>query len=69
MCDTMVRVEPGHVLFAKNSDRDPNESQLLEWHPAQDHDPGSSVRCPYLEVPQVARTNAVLIASVLDVGC
>ena len=62
MCDTMVRVEPGRVLFAKNSDRDPNESQLLEWHPAQDHDPGSSVRCTYLEVPQVARTHAALIS-------
>jgi len=62
VCDTMVRVEPGSVLFAKNSDRDPNESQLLEWHPAQDHDPGSSVRCTYLEVPQAARTNAVLIS-------
>ncbi len=62
MCDTMVRVEPGRVLFAKNSDRDPNESQLLEWHPAQDHDPGSSLRCTYLEVPQVVRTNAVLLS-------
>lgn len=62
VCDTMVRVEDGRVLFAKNSDRDPNESQLLEWHPAQHHDPGSSVHCTYLEVPQVVRTNAVLLS-------
>jgi secernin len=62
VCDTMVRVEPGLVLFAKNSDRDPNEPQLLEWHPAQDHSPGCSVRCTYLEIPQVAHTHAVLLS-------
>lgn len=62
MCDTVVRVEPGRVLFAKNSDRDPNESQLLEWHPAREHDPASTLRCTYLEIPQVARTHAVLLS-------
>lgn len=62
MCDTMVRVEPGVVLFAKNSDRDPNESQLLDWHPAREHPPASTVRCTHLEIPQVARTHAVLLS-------
>jgi secernin len=62
MCDTVVRVEAGRVLFAKNSDRDPNEAQLLEWHPAADHPDGATVRCTYLEIPQVARTHAVLIS-------
>ncbi len=62
MCDTMVRVESGRVLFAKNSDRDPNEAQLLEWHPSRTHARGSSVRCTYLEVAQVEQTHAVLLS-------
>ncbi len=62
MCDTVVRVEPGRVLFAKNSDRDANEAQLLEWHPAQDHPPGATVRCTELEIPQVAHTHATLLS-------
>ena len=62
MCDTFVRVDAGRVLFAKNSDRDPNESQLLEWHPARSHPSGARVRCTYVEVPQAARTHATVIS-------
>jgi secernin len=61
MCDTVVLVEPGRVLFAKNSDRDPNEAQALEWHPAAAFPRGATVRTTYLDIPQVERTNAVLI--------
>src|SRR5690606_35942757 len=49
-------------LFAKNSDRDPNEAQLLDWRPAAEHDPGSTVRCTWIEVPQVPATRAVLLS-------
>jgi secernin len=62
VCDTMVLVGPGSVRFAKNSDRDPNEAQVLEWHPAREHPPGTVLRCTYVAVPQAARTNAVLIS-------
>ena len=56
------RWRDGRVLLAKNSDRDPNEAQALEWHPRRAHRPGASVTCTWIEVPQVAETNAVLIS-------
>ncbi len=62
MCDTMVVVEPGRVLFAKNSDRDANEAQLLDWQPRRAHVPGSRVTCTWIEIDQVAETNAVLLS-------
>src|SRR5215468_8825059 len=62
MCDTMVIVRPGSVLFAKNSDRDPNEAQFLNWQPRRDFPAGSDVRCTWITIPQVAHTHAVLLS-------
>ena len=62
MCDCAVRVLPDRVLFAKNSDRDPNEAQHLEWFPARESAPGSLVDCTWIAVPQVSRTHAYLIS-------
>lgn len=62
MCDTIAVVRPGAVLFAKNSDRDPNEAQLLEWHPRRSHRAGSRVRCTWIEIPQVEQTHATLLS-------
>jgi secernin len=62
MCDTMVVVSPGRVLFAKNSDRDANEAQLLEWRPRRAYRGDTTVRATWIEIPQAAETHAVLLS-------
>jgi len=62
MCDTLVAITSDGPLFAKNSDRDANEAQVLEWHGAADNAPDASVRATWIEVPQVAHTHAVVIS-------
>jgi len=62
MCDTLVSLTDDGVLFAKNSDRDPNEAQVLSWHPAADHRAGDTVTCTWITIAQVARTNAVVLS-------
>lgn len=62
MCDTFVIVRPERVIFGKNSDRDPNEAQVLDWIPARDHAAGASLECTWRTVPQVLRTHAVMVS-------
>ena len=62
VCDTLVAITDDGPLFAKNSDREPNESQHLDWRPAQDHVPGQHVRGTWIEIPQVPHTYAVLLS-------
>lgn len=62
MCDTLVSITDDGPLFAKNSDRDPNESQVLDLVPAADHPAGSLVSATWVQIPQVAHTHAVLLS-------
>lgn len=64
MCDTAVAVgtatASGHVLFAKNSDRNPNECQPLFHASRCAHLAGAPLQCQYIEIPQVAETWEVI---------
>jgi len=66
MCDTLVALgnvtADGHVLFAKNSDREPNEAQALVAFPRMQYAPGEHVQCTYIAIPQVRATHAVLLS-------
>ena len=66
MCDTFVATgqatTDGSVLLGKNSDRDPNEAHEVVLVPAADHAADERLAATYVEVPQVARTHAVLLA-------
>jgi secernin len=62
MCDSLVTIGDDGVMFAKNSDRDPNECQVLEWVQAADHGKADRLSCTWIEIPQVAHTHAVLIS-------
>ncbi len=66
MCDTMVMMgnatKNGHVYFGKNSDRHPNEAQEPLIIPGRDHAPSDMQKCTYITIPQVKRTNTVLIS-------
>lgn len=65
MCDTFVALAgataTGGTVFAKNSDREPNEAHEVVHVPAMEHRPGAELRCTYRTIPQVARTHAVLL--------
>lgn len=66
MCDTLVALgnvtADGAVIFAKNSDREPNEAQFVEHFPAADHPEGEMLACTYISIPQAAHTHAVLLS-------
>jgi len=64
MCDTFVALPgttaDGSLLFAKNSDRDPNEAHEVILVPARDTTE-SSLQCTYIAIPQMKHTHAVLL--------
>ena len=65
MCDTMVALgnstKDGKVIFAKNSDRQPNEPHLMIRIPRQKYPEGAKVKCTYITIDQVRETFDVLL--------
>jgi len=57
MCDTFVVLPPAttddSVIFGKNSDREPNEAQALEYYPAGFYPDKQKLECTYIRIPQV----------------
>lgn len=66
MCDTFGALASwtgtGQAIFGKNSDREPDETQVVIALPAQKHAAGAQIRCTYLSIPQAAATQAVLLS-------
>ena len=63
-CDSLAALPPatrdGRVHFGKNSDRPELEAQPLSLHPRSRHHPGASLRCTYIDIPQVDASARVL---------
>ena len=65
MCDTMVALgtatKDRNVIFAKNSDRQPNEPLLTIRIPRRRYPEGSKVKCTYITIDQAPETYEVLL--------
>lgn len=66
MCDTFVALPPvtgdSSIILGKNSDREPNEAQALEYHPAARYAEGALVQCTYITIPQARETYATILS-------
>ena len=66
MCDTIVALgnvtADGTVILAKNSDRETNEAQQIVVIPRAGHEKDATVKCTYIEIPQVRETYGVLLS-------
>lgn len=61
MCDTMGSLGENFAIFAKNSDRSPNEPQVIEFIPAKKH-LEKTLKATYIEIDQIKETNSILIS-------
>lgn len=66
MCDTLVSLASstagGQVLFAKNSDRERNEAQLLEISPARLNARPTPLKLTYITLDDAPQTHACLLS-------
>ncbi len=63
MCDSIVVVKPGEpVWVGKNSDREPDEVQVVDRVPAAAHDEGSSLHTTHIVIPEARATQEVILS-------
>jgi dipeptidase len=66
MCDTLVAVQnstaDGKIWFAKNSDREPGEAQVVEQIPRKTHKNTAKLQCTHIAIPQAEQTFEVLLS-------
>jgi secernin len=69
MCDTMVALpgctNDGSMLFAKNSDREPNEPHIIVRVPSRRIEAGDSIRCTYISVSNSLGKDLLTNAAIL----
>lgn len=65
MCDTFAIgrawTSGGNPIFAKNSDREADEAQVIVSVPRKEYAHPETLTCTYISIPQARRTNAVLL--------
>ena len=62
MCDTHVLMKNNMVYFAKNSDREPGEAQLVVRVPASLGDDFGKLRTTYILIDQAPRRHGVILS-------
>lgn len=62
MCDTQLLQQDGSTFFAKNSDREPSEPQVVVSIPAVAGHQESYVQTTYLTIPQLSDRYAVILS-------
>lgn len=62
MCDTLVIRHDGTSWFAKNSDREPDEPQLVEIHAPVHGDSAARLHCTHIEIDQVPDRHGTILS-------
>jgi secernin len=62
MCDTQVMKRDGFTYFAKNSDREPGEAQLVVRFPAVQNHSQKKLKATYIEIDQVSNRYGTILS-------
>ncbi|MBL8193852.1 MAG: peptidase family C69, partial [Blastocatellia bacterium] len=62
MCDTQIIRKNNTVFFAKNSDREPTEMQLVVRIPPIENSTTPNLRTTYLSIPETKKRFGVILS-------